>query len=145
MQTKLQSLLDRLVPALLTSGEDAILNAVVVVENPTLGLRAAAAAGKMRDDSDKPMQVDTQFHIASIVKPMTAALIFQAAEQGKLGSAGIDTKLIDAGVLPPHIVRALHNIRGRCYGDQITLRQMLTHTSGLRDGQGDDGDYLAGG
>jgi len=28
-------------------------------------------------------------------------------------------------------VRALHNIRGRGYGDQITLRQMLTHTSGL--------------
>jgi D-alanyl-D-alanine carboxypeptidase len=145
MQTKLQSLLDRLVPALLTTGDDAILNAVVVVENPKLGLRAAAAAGKMRDDSDTPMQVDTQFHIASIVKPMTAALIFHAAEQGKLGSAGIDTKLIDTGILPPYIVRALHNIRGRSWGDAITLRQMLTHTSGLRDGQGDDGDYLAGG
>lgn len=144
-QAALQSLLDRLVPALLTTGEDAIHNAVAVVENPTLGVRAAAAAGRMREDSDKPMGVHTQFHIASVVKPMTAALIFQAAEQGKLGSAGIDAKLIDTGVLPPHIVRALHNIRGRCHGPEITLRQMLTHTSGLRDGQIDDGDYTAGG
>lgn len=144
-QAALQSLLDRLVPALLTSGEDAIHNAVAVVEHPGLGLRAAAAAGRMREDGEKPMRVDTQFHIASVVKPMTAALIFQAAEEGRLGSAGIDARLTDTGVLPPHIVRALHNIQGRCWGDQITLRQMLTHTSGLRDGQIDDGDYTAGG
>lgn len=144
-QSQLQSLLDRLVPSLLTTGEDAIHNAVVVVENPALGLRAEAAAGRMRDNSDKPMGIHTQFHIASVVKPMTAALIFQAAEQGKLGAAGIDTRLIDTGVLPPHIVRALHNIAGRSYGDAITLRQLLTHTSGLRDGQIDDGDYTAGG
>jgi D-alanyl-D-alanine carboxypeptidase len=141
----IQSLLDRLVPALLGTGDDPIHNAVVVIENPARGLRAATAAGRMRDDSDRPMQVDTQFHIASIVKPMTAALIFQAAEQGKLGPAGIDTRLVDTGILPPHLVRRLHNIRGRSYGEQITLRQLLTHTAGLRDGQGDDGDYLAGG
>ena len=48
MQTKLQSLLDRLVPALLTTGDDAILNAVVAVANPTLGLRAAAGSGLPR-------------------------------------------------------------------------------------------------
>jgi D-alanyl-D-alanine carboxypeptidase len=143
--TQVQSLLDRLVPALLTTGEDAIHNAVVVVENPATGLRAEAAAGRMRDDSDRPMQVGTQFHIASIVKPMTAALIFQAAETGLLGPAGIDTRLIDTGLLPLRIVRRLHNIRGRSFGEQITLRQLLTHTAGLRDGQGDDGDYLAGG
>ena len=144
-QAQLQSLLDRLVPALLTTGEDAIHNAVAVVENPALGLRAAAAAGRMRDDSDRPMQVDTQFHIASVVKPMTAALIFQAAEQGRLGPAGIDARLIDTGPLPPHLVRALHNIQGRSYGADITLRQLLTHTAGLRDGQIDDGTYVAGG
>lgn len=146
-QSRLQSTIDRRTAALLAlgTGEDRIHNAVVVVENPALGLRAAAAAGTMRDDSDRAMVVDTQFHIASIVKPMTAALIFQAAETGRLGAAGIDTRLIDTGVLPPHIVRALHNIAGRSHGAEITLRHLLTHSAGLRDGQIDDGEYTAGG
>ncbi len=146
-QQQLQDTVARLTQGLLSMGSAAepIHNAVVVVENPTLGLRAAAAVGRIRDDGDAPMGVETQFHIASVVKPMTAALIFQAAETGKLGSAGIDARLIDTGVLPPWAVRRLHNIGGRSYGDTITLRQMLTHTSGLRDGQIDDGDYVAGG
>lgn len=146
-QQQLQDTVAALTRGLLAIGSAAepVHNAVVVVEHPSRGLRAAAAAGKMRDDSSAAMAVDTQFHIASVVKPMTAALIFQAAETGKLGPAGIDTKLIDTGVLPPHIVRALHNIQGRSHGERITLRQMLTHTSGLRDGQVDDGDFTAGG
>jgi D-alanyl-D-alanine carboxypeptidase len=37
----------------------------------------------------------------------------------------------------------LHNIAGRSFGDAITLRHMLTHTSGLRDGQVDDGEHTA--
>jgi D-alanyl-D-alanine carboxypeptidase len=146
-QAQLQESVARLTRDLLGLGtaQEPIHNAVVVVEHPGLGLRAAAAAVRMRDDGDTPMGVDTQFHIASIVKPMTAALIFQAAEDGLLGPAGIDARLIDTGVLPPWVVRRLHNIGGRSFGTDITLRQMLTHTSGLRDGQIDDGDYVAGG
>lgn len=141
----LQTLVERRTAALLTlaEGENAVRNAVVVVDNPTRGLHAAAAAGRMRADSELAMEVDTQFHIASVVKPMTAVLIFQAVEAGLLGASGIDTPLIDTGVLPAHIVHRLHRINGRSYGDAITLRHMLTHTSGLRDGQVDDGDYTA--
>lgn len=144
---QLQDALDRLVAALphMGSAEEPIHNAVAVVEHPGRGLRAAAAAGRMRDDSDAPMAIGTQFHIASVVKPMTATLIFQAAEDGLIGPAGIDTKLIDTGVLAPYLVRRLHNIHGRSHGADITLRHLLTHTSGLRDGQVDDGEYLAGG
>lgn len=141
----LQRLVNQRTSALLGlgAGDEAVRNAVVVVDNPDRGLHAAAAAGRMRADSERPMGTDTQFHIASVVKPMTAVLIFQAIEAGLLGADGIDTRLIDTGVLAPGIVRRLHNIDGRSYGETITLRHMLTHTSGLRDGQVDDGDYTA--
>lgn len=141
----LQRLVDRHTAALLDLGEgdEAVRNAVVMVDNPDKNLHAAAAAGRMRADSERPMGTDTQFHVASVVKPMTAVLIFQAVEAGLLGADGIDTRLIDTGLLPPGIVERLHNIDGRSYGDRITLRHLLTHTSGLRDGQADDGDYTA--
>lgn len=146
MPDALQDLVARATQSLIAGdGEQTIHSAVVVVEHPGRGLRAAAAAGTARDDSPAPMTVDTQFHIASVVKPMTAALIFQAAEAGLLGPAGIDARLIDTGVLPPHIVRRLHRIQGRSHAERITLRHLLTHTGGLRDGQIDDGDDLAGG
>lgn len=127
----------------LGEGDTAVHNVVVVVENPGRGLYVAAAAGRMRADGPAPMAVDSQFHIASVVKPMAGVLIFQAVEAGLLGAARIDTPMIDTGVLPPDICRRLHNIDGRSYGESITLRHLLTHTSGLRDGQADDGDYTA--
>ena len=122
----------------LGSGDEAVKSAVVAIEWAGHG-SAAAASGVACADSGAPMRVETQFHIASVAKPMTAALIFQAAEQGLLGTEGIDARLIDTGVFAPEICRRLHNIDGVSYGDAITLRHMLSHTSGLRDAQIDDG------
>jgi CubicO group peptidase (beta-lactamase class C family) len=122
----------------LGSGDEAIRSAVVAIDWAEHGT-TAAAAGVARADTGAPMRAESQFHIASVAKPMTAALIFQAVEQGLLGPQGIDARLIDTGVLPPEICRRLHNIDGTSYGDAITLRHMLTHTSGLRDAQIDDG------
>jgi D-alanyl-D-alanine carboxypeptidase len=122
----------------LGSGDEAVKSAVVAIEWAGHGT-AAAAAGTARADTGAPMRVESQFHIASVAKPMTAALLFQAAEQGLLGREGIDARLIDTGVFAPEICRRLHNIDGTSYGDAITLRHMLSHTSGLRDAQIDDG------
>ena len=62
-----------------------------------------------------PVKVDTYFEIGSITKQFTAAAILQLQEAGKLH---IDDKL--ATYLPdaPH-------------ANEVTLRQMLSHTSGL--------------
>jgi D-alanyl-D-alanine carboxypeptidase len=121
-----------------------VRSAVVAVEWRGHG-SAAAAAGIARHDTGAPMRADSQFHIASVAKPMTAALVFQASEDGLLGGAGIDAHLIDTGVLPADICRRLHRIGGVSYGDRITLRQLLTHTSGLRDAQIDDGETTSEG
>ncbi len=106
---------------------------------------AAAAAGSARHDTGAPMRIATQFHIASVAKPMTAVLIFQAAEEGLLGRAGIDARLIDTGALPPDICRRLARKDGVSYGEAITLRHLLTHTAGLRDAQIDDGETTSEG
>ncbi len=121
-----------------------VRSAVVAVDWPGHAA-AAAAAGIARADTGAPMRVDTQFHIASVGKPMTAALIFQAVEANKLGAAGVDARLIDTGALPPDICRRLHQIDGASHGADITLRHLLTHTSGLRDAQIDDGTTTAEG
>jgi len=141
--TALQSRLSTLTQGLLTlgSGDEAIHNAVVAVT--WRGEHTAAAAGRARADSPAPMRPDTQFHIASVAKPMTAALIFRACEAGKFGPAGIDTRLIDTGVLPHDVCARLLVVADRLVGGELTLRQLLTHTSGMRDTQVDDGDGTA--
>ena len=137
LQTRLTDLTRRLVGG-------PVRSAVVAVEWRRRG-SAGAAAGIARHDSGAPMRVDTQFHIASVAKPMTAALIFQAAEEGLLSREGIDARLIDTGVFPPEICRRLARIDGVSTSDRITLRHMLTHTSGLRDAQIDDGETTSEG
>ena len=72
----------------------------------------------MRDrERHLPTKVDTNFEIGSITKQFTAAAILQLQEAGKLH---IDDKL--ANYLPdaPH-------------AKEVTLRQLLSHTSGLAE------------
>lgn len=64
-----------------------------------------------------PVRPDSFFEIGSITKQFTAASILQLQEAGKLG---IDRPVSDYLPDAPH-------------AKQITLRQLLTHTSGLHD------------
>ncbi len=65
-----------------------------------------------------PMTVDTPFDLASLTKLFTAVAAMQQSERGKLG---IDARV--AAYLPDFHAAAEHG---------ITVRQLLTHTSGLR-------------
>jgi len=64
-----------------------------------------------------PNTTDTKFRIASATKPFTVMLILQLVEEGKLK---LDGKLID--YLPEF---------PREKGENITIHQLLTHTSGI--------------
>jgi D-alanyl-D-alanine carboxypeptidase len=64
-----------------------------------------------------PVRTDTFFEIGSITKQFTAACILQLQEKGKLK---IDRPLSDYLPDAPH-------------AREVTLRQLLTHTGGLRD------------
>ena len=70
----------------------------------------------------QPVTKDTLFQLASISKTVTACMIMQQVEKGKLKlDADINTLLPFKVRNPKHAHKP------------ITLRQLLTHTSGIRD------------
>ncbi len=75
------------------------------------------AYGRAHIDPDKPASPDMRYSIGSISKQFTAAAILILQEQGKL-------KLDDpVGKYVPGLTR----------GDEVTIRQILSHTSGYQD------------
>jgi D-alanyl-D-alanine carboxypeptidase len=83
------------------------------------------------------MSPDTPFHVASIGKTFTATLILQLAEEGALGPGGIDTPFADVAPFEPAIAARLAQ-------PGTTLRQLLSHTAGLRDTFEDGPEALGG-
>jgi D-alanyl-D-alanine carboxypeptidase len=74
------------------------------------------------------MNNDTQYSIASVTKMFTTALIMHLYEKGELN---LDDPIVN--YLSPDIMKGLHVFEGTDYSDKITIRQLLTHTSGLPD------------
>jgi D-alanyl-D-alanine carboxypeptidase len=76
------------------------------------------AAGVADVATGQPMPVDARMRLESVSKIWTAVLVLQLAEQGRLGLDDTVERWLP-GLLP--------------FGDRITLRQLLTHTSGIFD------------
>jgi CubicO group peptidase (beta-lactamase class C family) len=89
--------------------------AVMVIRNGNISLVRAYGIGDLA--RNLPVRPDTFFEIGSITKQFTAASILQLQEAGKLQ---IDRPLSDYLPDAPH-------------AKEVTLRQLLTHTSGLHD------------
>ncbi|MAT95544.1 MAG: hypothetical protein CL608_00130 [Anaerolineaceae bacterium] len=81
--------------------------------------RFAGASGSANLADDTPMPPEGAFRIGSITKMFTATVIMQLVEDGVLT---LDDPL---ALWLPEVAEQLP------YGDQITLRHLLTHTSGL--------------
>jgi D-alanyl-D-alanine carboxypeptidase len=98
--------------------------AVAAVE--IAGQRLIIASGTA-DIEGTPLAPDARFRIASVTKPIVAALVLDAVAQGSLS---LDDKV--AKYLPG-IVRE---------EPPMTIRQVLDHTSGVFD-EGNEGDVTA--
>lgn len=101
-------------------------NLISCVQSGDASYRWAAAAGTTTDGSRAGEQ--TPFFIASVDKLINAALIHQQAEKGQIS---LDTPV--AAYLPERLMSGLHVLRERDYSSEITIRHLLTHTSGLAD------------
>ncbi len=123
--------IDALVAALPQPG--GVRGAVVRVEVPSMGFEHASASGLGRADTGEAVTVDHRFHVASVGKMFTATLVLQAVEAGLFGPNGIDTALGELAFAPRELVEGVHPL-----GPTITIRQLLTHTSGMKDMQTDD-------
>lgn len=121
---------DSNVPAALGAALDAALQGVVTgnqfgaapgavlsVEGP--GWRYARAIGMADPQSGRPVDCAMAFQIGSNTKMMTAAVILQLAEEGRLS---VDDPL--SAHLPELAARLPH-------GQAITLRQLLQHRAGV--------------
>ncbi|MFI6321978.1 serine hydrolase domain-containing protein [Nonomuraea sp. NPDC050556] len=107
-----------------TAAKPPVPGALMEVRGP--GVRFAGASGVFRVGGRK-LKVADPFRTASVTKTMTAATALRLVEQGSLD--------VDAPVsryLPAKLVARLP------HGAQITVKQLITHTSGLVDYVGDD-------
>ncbi len=85
-------------------------------------IKTVGARGVVRMGGDKAVTPDTPFNTGSISKSFTALAVMQLVEAGKVG---LDTE----------VSHYLAVFSGRPAG-AITIRQLLSHTSGLSTFQG---------
>jgi len=121
---KLQELVDNMIDA---ASEDPIHNAVLLVESPKIKWKGAA--GKA-DGKNEAMTADHKIKIASIGKTFTATVVLQLIEEGYLDLNDTIDKFLDN---PAVNLDSIHIYEGVAYGRQITIEQLLSHTSGIAD------------
>ena len=90
---------------------------VVWIDAPEYQFAGASGFANLADDT--PMSPEGAFRIGSVTKMFTATVIVQLAEDGVL-------------TLDDPLAQWLPDVADQLpYGDQITLRHLLTHTSGV--------------
>ena len=72
--------------------------------------------------------LDQQFFIASTTKLFTSAMILMLRQQGKLS---LDDKL--SKYFSESLLSGIHTYRGKDYSQELTIKHLLAHTSGLPD------------
>ncbi|QHV93679.1 serine hydrolase domain-containing protein [Spirosoma endbachense] len=89
----------------------------------------AGAVGKANLEYQTDLRLSDQFRTGSITKTFVATVVMKLREQGKLQ---LDDKL---AMLLPEVTGKIPN------AETITLRHMLSHTSGIFDPTNDDRQY----
>ncbi|WP_218838248.1 serine hydrolase domain-containing protein [Bacillus sp. FJAT-45350] len=87
-----------------------------------------SGAKGIADPDGTPMEVDTPFWIASVTKMYIASTILKLHESDMLN---IDDLVIKH--LPEDLLKGVHVINGLDYYDQLTIRHLLSHSSGIPD------------
>jgi CubicO group peptidase (beta-lactamase class C family) len=86
------------------------------------------------------MTIEQPYFIASTTKLFTTAIILKLRAEGKLSFDAKISKYLD-----PSILSGLHIYKGKEYSQELTIKQLLSHTSGLPDyfqGKGATGKSL---
>ncbi|MEM6413227.1 MAG: serine hydrolase domain-containing protein [Pseudomonadota bacterium] len=102
-------------------------------DNPT----TAVAVGTTTKKSGVPVNVDTHFHTASVGKLFTAAAVLKLAEDGVFGLDDPASQYLPEGYLDGWVV-----VDGLDRSNDITIRQLVSHRSGLGQIDGDFWSYL---
>jgi CubicO group peptidase (beta-lactamase class C family) len=112
----------------LVEKDKSVRNCVLSVMKGDGSFSWSGAAGIARQDGQVPMTKDTPIYIASITKLYTATAIMQLYEKGALS---LDDPI--ARYLPKELIQCIHVYKGRDYSREITIKELLSHTSGIAD------------
>jgi D-alanyl-D-alanine carboxypeptidase len=113
---KLQTNLDNIVK------QTGIPGATVAIKTPKGSWKGASGFSNIKNQT--PMRPDDKFNIASVSKTFTAATVLTLVDAGKLS---LEDRLDKW--LPDSIINNIPNAK------EITIRQLLNHTSGIPDYQ----------
>ena len=100
------------------SKEDKFSGVVLIARNGHLLFEKAY--GKRDAKGDDPNTLNTRFNLASAGKMFTSVAVLQQIEAGRLS---LDT----------HVGEVLKDYPNRTFADTVTVRELLTHTSGAGD------------
>ena len=133
--SELQSLASGLVER-----DTSVKNCVLSVTKGDGSFSWSGAAGIASQDGNVPMTTRTPIHIASITKLYTATAIMRLYEMGALS---LDDPI--SKYLPEETLRGIHIYKGKDFSREITISQLLSHSSGIADyysEKGKDGKSL---
>jgi D-alanyl-D-alanine carboxypeptidase len=114
----------------LVSSDSKIHNAYLLVQTGRSGLHINLAEGTTETEDGKriPAHPDQPVFMASVGNVFTAVLVGILVENGKLS---FDDRIVNH--LDPDLLEGLHVYKGKDYTDQIRIKHLLNHTSGLQD------------
>ena len=110
------------------SGDGSTKNCVLAISRGDRAFEWSGAAGVERARDHRAMTADAPIFLASVTKLYTATIVMMLAEEGALG---LDEPM--AKYLPKDLIRGIDVFGGRTYSDEITIRQLLSHRSGIPD------------
>jgi D-alanyl-D-alanine carboxypeptidase len=88
----------------------------------------SGAAGISNQDTRVKMTRDTPIFLSSITKLYTATVVMKLSEMAKLS---LDDPM--SRYLPTDLTRGIQVYEGRDYSNEITIKQLLSHSSGIAD------------
>jgi len=105
-----------------------VRNCVLSVMKDDGSFSWSGAAGIASQDHQAAMTKDTPIYIASITKLYTATAIMRLYEKGVLS---LDDPM--SKYLPEELIQGIHVYEGKDYSYEITIKELLSHTSGIAD------------
>jgi D-alanyl-D-alanine carboxypeptidase len=112
----------------LVEKDKSVKNCVLSVMKGDGSFSWSGAAGIAHRDGQVPMTKDTPIYIASITKLYTATIIMRLYEKGALS---LDDPM--SRYLPERLIQGIHVYKGKDYSREITIIELLSHTSGIAD------------
>ncbi len=105
-----------------------IFSAILSISTGNGKFNWSSAVGITNKEKEIVMTPETPFFIASITKMFTATIMMKFYEEKKID---LDAPIVN--FLPEVLVKGIHIYKGVDYTDSITVKHLLSHTSGIAD------------